>query len=118
MPLPANAVELATTLDEMPDTLTFRAIRAQLDTWQRPVTIPKALQQANEKLNAWPDSMRHVECVHEQLTAVVGSPSWTLVRSLKVRGSPLALSDPSIYDACGYLKSLCVELVGTETVSR
>ena len=83
--------ELATLLREAPSDVVFRAICSLIDTWPADGSVREAVQTAQEGLEAWPDSLRHVDWEHDleqQLRPCMAAPSWPLVRSLESTQSP------------------------------
>ncbi len=76
--------ELEEVLSEPAEYPTFEAIRALVDTWPEREGRAEALATAQRALAAWPDTEREVELSWGDLEALLASPSWPLIRALRL----------------------------------
>src|SRR5262245_36681266 len=75
--------QLDDVLGEEPDGLTFRALCATVDV-ASPNDAGELAQLADSRITRWPDSVRTVEPHWFEFDGLLASPSWPLVRGLRV----------------------------------
>lgn len=76
--------ELNEILEGSPSRFAFRMLRALLDTWPEETGRDEAIRLAESALGRWPARTRHVSAGNNRrMSAILGRPSWSLVRSLR-----------------------------------
>ena len=88
--------ELQEILSESPDALSFGGLRAVLDCWPSGPSRDDAVREAECVLKCWPDSLLKVEVRGGVLDEYLRSPSWPLVRHLRI--TDLIDHDASVLD--------------------